>query len=353
MQFAATPMPSDMSGADGFAECFAACFKGDAQPCAAGQEPPLPGPPDEAREEPDLPVPDASPDRGSEGALLDDAQPVLPPITSLMGAVAGPDVPSVPAAVASGATGQAARGESPGASGMHAAPVPTIGPVGVRTGDLIVPSPLAGRTGPHPNAPVATMPQVARAEPVAPVAPPPVLPAIRIPAMPTSLTVAPSDEPGLAASPPVSGSGSTARVAPVGALPDGPAQVVVRQVAQAVRPGGGAVIDIALDPVELGRVQMRLSPEEDGLRVLVIAERAETGELLRRHASLLERALRDLGHAAVTVDIGGQAATGDGAGQRNASGPAQPVAASAAPPGTDSPTTFLPLSARGALDLRL
>ncbi len=195
------------------------------------------------------------------------------------------------------------------------------------------------------------MPQLARAEPVAPVAPPPLLPAMRNAAMPLSLTVASGEEPGLAAV--LSGPDPTARVTPVRAVPDGPAQVIVRQVAQAVQAGGGSVIDIALDPVELGRVQMRLSPEEDGLRVLVTAERPETGELLRRHASLLERALRDLGHVAVTVDIGGQAATGDGAGQRNASDPAQRVMVPVAPSGPDNPTTFLPLSARGALDLRL
>jgi len=140
---------------------------------------------------------------------------------------------------------------------------------------------------------------------------------------------------------------ATASAAP----PDGVARVIVGQLAEGLRGTRAPVIEITLDPAELGVVLMRLSPEEDGLRVLVSVERPETADLLRRHAALLERALREIGHAAVTVDIDGGALSGRDRGFRPAPEGAGPVLSVASEPGVT--VGDVPLTARGALDMRL
>ncbi|MEP7031704.1 MAG: flagellar hook-length control protein FliK, partial [Pseudolabrys sp.] len=53
---------------------------------------------------------------------------------------------------------------------------------------------------------------------------------------------------------------------------------------------------IRLDPPELGRIEVRLHVDRDGnVTSRMIADRADTLDLLRRDASGLERALQDAG----------------------------------------------------------
>lgn len=89
------------------------------------------------------------------------------------------------------------------------------------------------------------------------------------------------------------------------ALPASPGPIL-RQIAaeaEAAFPGG---IEIELDPPELGRLRMVLSPVEAGLAAHLGIERPETLELLRRHADLLQRALAEAGFpdAALSFDLG-------------------------------------------------
>ncbi|TCP61202.1 flagellar hook-length control protein FliK [Rhodovulum bhavnagarense] len=71
-------------------------------------------------------------------------------------------------------------------------------------------------------------------------------------------------------------------------------------------------IELTLDPVELGRVQLSLMPGEQTITVVLAADRAETLDLMRRHADTLAGALRDLGYDSVSLDFSGRGAGGDG-----------------------------------------
>jgi len=79
-----------------------------------------------------------------------------------------------------------------------------------------------------------------------------------------------------------------------------PAEHVVRQLAEVVRNPGADIVEIALDPEELGRVRLVMQQGDLGLTVQITAERSETLDLMRRHAADLARDLRDLGHASVS-----------------------------------------------------
>lgn len=60
---------------------------------------------------------------------------------------------------------------------------------------------------------------------------------------------------------------------------------------------------IRLNPEELGRVRLSLTPTEQGLTVVVLAERAETADLMRRHADTFLSDLKDLGYAQVELEF--------------------------------------------------
>lgn len=103
----------------------------------------------------------------------------------------------------------------------------------------------------------------------------------------------------------VSGGAFPSAAIPAGSIGAQDTAAVIRQIAQAVDGRRPSVIEIALSPPELGRVRMQLAPTETGLAVTVLAERAETAELLRRHGEDLLRDLRAAGHGAVTLDVAG------------------------------------------------
>jgi hypothetical protein len=86
-------------------------------------------------------------------------------------------------------------------------------------------------------------------------------------------------------------------------------EAVAGQVAIAIEQASGRRVEIRLDPPELGRVQIELRQVDGGLQAVVLAQRPETHELLRRHADLLIRDLVDAGFNAVTLDFaqGGEA----------------------------------------------
>ncbi|MEO0999207.1 MAG: flagellar hook-length control protein FliK [Pseudomonadota bacterium] len=89
-------------------------------------------------------------------------------------------------------------------------------------------------------------------------------------------------------------------------------------VAQALAPlldrletGRGGQVEIMLDPPELGRIRILVGAGEQGVTLLLQAERGETLELFRRHADALGRALDDAGFAGFTLDFGGGGASGE------------------------------------------
>ncbi len=72
-------------------------------------------------------------------------------------------------------------------------------------------------------------------------------------------------------------------------------------------------VEIRLDPPELGRVHIHLTTTDGGVQAVVVAQRPETHEFLRRHADVLAQELSAAGYGDVSLDFatGGEAATRD------------------------------------------
>jgi flagellar hook-length control protein FliK len=127
-------------------------------------------------------------------------------------------------------------------------------------------------------------------------------------------------------------------------------QPVAQQIAAAVARASDGQVEIRLDPPELGRVQIRLETGDDGVRAVVLAERPETQDLLRRNADQLARDLGAAGFERVSLDFsaGGQAAA-----RRDGRAP---IAFAAAGQGMPAEIPILARNrgtAAGGLDIRL
>jgi flagellar hook-length control protein FliK len=95
---------------------------------------------------------------------------------------------------------------------------------------------------------------------------------------------------------------------PAPAQPQAPAiapQAVAGQVAVAISRASDESVELRLDPPELGRVQIHLSRHDGALQAMVLADRPETQDLLRRHAEVLARELGDAGYDSVSLDFAG------------------------------------------------
>ncbi|SLN21085.1 Flagellar hook-length control protein FliK [Roseivivax jejudonensis] len=89
----------------------------------------------------------------------------------------------------------------------------------------------------------------------------------------------------------------------------------VRQVVEVVGQLRDGPVEVRLHPEELGRVRMILQNVEGALVLHVSADRSDTLELLRRHASELQRDLAEAGFG--SVDIGFGNTSGDGTGSQS------------------------------------
>jgi flagellar hook-length control protein FliK len=81
-----------------------------------------------------------------------------------------------------------------------------------------------------------------------------------------------------------------------------PAPIVQDIVAQLVRSNSGRV-EIRLDPPELGRIVMQLTPTESGMMAQVSAERSDVLDLMRRYESLLQRELGQAGFDNINLNF--------------------------------------------------
>jgi hypothetical protein len=144
----------------------------------------------------------------------------------------------------------------------------------------------------------------------------------------------------------VSPGGPAARMAPA------PPQAIAAPVGVAIVAVRDRQVELRLDPPELGRVQIQLETTETGLRGMVLTERPETLDLMRRHADMLQRELAAAGYD--HVDLGFAQGGRDPERQR-----ASPGAESRAVGVIAQPTGEIPTVARrqatilGALDIRL
>ena len=141
---------------------------------------------------------------------------------------------------------------------------------------------------------------------------------------------------------------------PVAAAPaQAQAQAIAGQITLAVGTTRDRRVEIRLDPPELGRVQIQLTPTDGGLQAVVLAERPETQDLLRRHAEVLARDLGDAGYGEVSLDFaaGGQTETRE----QETRAEARPAFGASERPATaaDAPAPARRRPAAGGLDIRL
>jgi hypothetical protein len=126
----------------------------------------------------------------------------------------------------------------------------------------------------------------------------------------------------------------------------------VSQIAVAVASASEHRVEIRLDPPELGRVQIHLTPVDGGVQAVVLADRPETQDLLRRHAHALTQELGDAGFGNVSLDFhAGQHAAPDPG--LNRPPPAVEAIALASPGSTTSTPTERRAPVAGSLDVRL
>lgn len=126
--------------------------------------------------------------------------------------------------------------------------------------------------------------------------------------------------------------------------------MLVRHIQPAVAGGEPGRVEIRLDPPELGRVQIELRFAEGSLHALLIAERPEAGEIMRRHADWLQREFEAAGCGSVILDFARGRDPGEG-GERPFHGSGNAVA----PIEARDPAAATPPrpAGNGRLDIRL
>ena len=78
---------------------------------------------------------------------------------------------------------------------------------------------------------------------------------------------------------------------------------IAQQINQAIIRMDGARTEVMLDPVELGRVSLTFITKDEGVTVLINADRSETADLLRRNGEQLQRDLSESGYAGVELEF--------------------------------------------------
>lgn len=95
---------------------------------------------------------------------------------------------------------------------------------------------------------------------------------------------------------------SVASLQSMAVRPDMP-RLLAGQFAQAIRAQSGGPVEISLQPEELGRVRMTISTTEAAVIISVVAERQDTFEMMRRHATALSRELANQGFEGVELSF--------------------------------------------------
>ncbi|WP_299147444.1 flagellar hook-length control protein FliK [uncultured Tateyamaria sp.] len=78
---------------------------------------------------------------------------------------------------------------------------------------------------------------------------------------------------------------------------------VAQQIAEALHRAPEKPLELVLNPPELGRVRMRLSPSDAGIVVSVVADRPETLDLMRRNIEDLGRSFEELGYEDISFSF--------------------------------------------------
>jgi len=129
---------------------------------------------------------------------------------------------------------------------------------------------------------------------------------------------------------------------------------VAAQLAEAAQRSGSAdrPIELTLNPAELGRVRISMTPGDGTIVVTVLAERGETLDLMRRHADQLAQDFHDLGYGSAEFAFG-QNSDGQGRAQGGAAdGPGGGVVPSDTTASSDAAPRPIHLNA-DRVDIRL
>lgn len=81
---------------------------------------------------------------------------------------------------------------------------------------------------------------------------------------------------------------------------------IATQVAQAAQAQPNGTTDVTLNPKELGQVRLSLQAVDTTISILIVAERPETAELMRRHIDTLAQEFRGLGYQDISFSFGGR-----------------------------------------------
>ncbi len=129
------------------------------------------------------------------------------------------------------------------------------------------------------------------------------------------------------------------------------ARAVAGQMAAAIhaRPQSG-MIEIALNPEELGRVSIVMNGRDDGLHLTIATERPETLDMIRRHISLLEAEFKSLGLGDLSFDLGTSSDTGSDEQNDAHTAASEPEHATQAQP---DPSARPIIGTPGRIDIRL
>ncbi|MFS4581710.1 flagellar hook-length control protein FliK [Phaeobacter sp. C3_T13_0] len=91
-------------------------------------------------------------------------------------------------------------------------------------------------------------------------------------------------------------------------------RLIANQMAEALATKGERNVDVALNPKELGHVNMRVSVTDTGVSVMIQTERAETGDLMKRHINELADEFRRMGFEDISFQFSGDEASNRGGG---------------------------------------
>jgi len=136
-------------------------------------------------------------------------------------------------------------------------------------------------------------------------------------------------------------------------------RLIANQMAEALATKGDRNVDVALNPKELGHVNMRVSVTETGVSVMIQTERPETGDLMRRHINELADEFRRMGFEDISFQFSGGETAGQGgrggeSGQGSAQGRGSAAEGSAVMADAPSEMTAPPLNIGDAgVDMRM
>ncbi|MEQ6203020.1 flagellar hook-length control protein FliK [Sulfitobacter sp. HNIBRBA2951] len=91
---------------------------------------------------------------------------------------------------------------------------------------------------------------------------------------------------------------------------------IARQMVEAMPQAAHRPVEIALSPQELGRVRMSITTEDGAVTVSILAERADTLDLMRRNIEQLGQSFRSMGYDQISFSFG----QGMGGGEQNPEG---------------------------------